>query len=40
LEDIYDDDIYSTPSVIQSIRSRITAARARIYARLVGGEVL
>jgi hypothetical protein len=39
-EDIYGDDIYSTPSVIQSIRSRITAARARIYARLIGGEVL
>jgi hypothetical protein len=39
-EDIHDDDIYSIPSVIQPIRARIKTAKARIYARLVGGKVL
>ena len=39
-EDIHGDDIYSTPSAIQPIRARIKTAKARIYARLVGGKVL
>jgi hypothetical protein len=39
-EDIHGDDIYSTPSVIQWIRARIMAAKARICVQLVGGEVL
>jgi hypothetical protein len=39
-KDIHGDDIYSILSVIQPIQARIKTAKARICARLVGGEVL
>ena len=39
-EFIHGDDIYATPSAIQSVRARITATKARIRVWLAGGEVL
>jgi hypothetical protein len=38
-EFIHGDDIYVTPSAIQSVRAQITTAEARIRVRLTGGEM-